>query len=317
MRQPTDGRVRAERRGCAASSGCPATSRSATGALMLAALADGESRIARRRRRRRRPLDGRRSSRALGATVERGRATTAGRSTTGSSRRAPTACAEPDGVLDCGNSGTSLRLFSGILAGLPMTATLDGDDSLRRRPVARIIEPLRSMGAALHGRARRLPPAADRGRSHPAPGDRLRDAGAERPGEVGDPAGGTSGRRAGRRSASRSRRATTRSGCCERGACRSSGRRRPTGAVAWTVDGGVAVRAIDERVPGDVSAAAFWLVAGADPSRRRADASATSASTRRGARSSTSCGRWAPTSTSGRDDRTVGPTTASASRWPT
>ena len=34
---------------------------------------------------------------------------------------------EPSGDLDCGNSGTSLRLFAGILAGLPMTATLDGD----------------------------------------------------------------------------------------------------------------------------------------------------------------------------------------------
>src|SRR3990172_11612306 len=56
---------------------------------------------------------------------------------------------EPSGVLDCGNSGTSLRLFAGILAGLPMTAVLDGDASLRRRPVARIIEPLRAMGATL------------------------------------------------------------------------------------------------------------------------------------------------------------------------
>ena len=56
---------------------------------------------------------------------------------------------QPAGVLDCGNSGTSLRLFAGILAGLPLTAVLDGDASLRRRPVARIIEPLRAMGATL------------------------------------------------------------------------------------------------------------------------------------------------------------------------
>ena len=59
---------------------------------------------------------------------------------------------EPDGILDCGNSGTSLRLITGMLAGLPMTCVLTGDDSLRRRPVARIIEPLRLMGAVLHGR---------------------------------------------------------------------------------------------------------------------------------------------------------------------
>ena len=73
---------------------------------------------------------------------------------------------QPDGVLDCGNSGTSLRLVAGILAGLPMTAILDGDDSLRRRPVARIIEPLRSMGAALHGRPDdSLPPLTVIGRT--------------------------------------------------------------------------------------------------------------------------------------------------------
>ena len=60
---------------------------------------------------------------------------------------------EPDGILDCGNSGTSLRLIAGMLAGLPMTCVLDGDASLRGRPVARIIEPLRSMGAVLHGLA--------------------------------------------------------------------------------------------------------------------------------------------------------------------
>ena len=59
---------------------------------------------------------------------------------------------EPEVILDCGNSGTSLRLITGMLAGLPMTCILDGDASLRRRPVARIIEPLRSMGAVLHGR---------------------------------------------------------------------------------------------------------------------------------------------------------------------
>src|SRR5262245_3357610 len=51
----------------------------------------------------------------------------------------------PGADLDCGNSGTTLRLTAGILAGAPVTATLDGDASLRSRPVARIIEPLRAM----------------------------------------------------------------------------------------------------------------------------------------------------------------------------
>jgi 3-phosphoshikimate 1-carboxyvinyltransferase len=57
----------------------------------------------------------------------------------------------PDAPLDCGNSGTSMRLFAGILAGQGFRATLDGDASLRRRPMARIIEPLRAMGASITG----------------------------------------------------------------------------------------------------------------------------------------------------------------------
>lgn len=59
---------------------------------------------------------------------------------------------EPEDVLDAGNSGTTLRLLSGILAGRPFTATVTGDASLRRRPMARVAEPLRAMGAAITGR---------------------------------------------------------------------------------------------------------------------------------------------------------------------
>lgn len=66
---------------------------------------------------------------------------------------------EPADVLDCGNSGTTLRLLAGALAGHPLLAVLTGDESLRRRPVDRVIEPLRRMGARLHARANdRLPP---------------------------------------------------------------------------------------------------------------------------------------------------------------
>jgi len=119
-------------------------------ALLLAALADGESRIAG-------ASDGQdvRSTAGiverLGATVER---VAADGRTVDYRVVSPgvDGLVEPDGVLDCGNSGTSLRLVAGVLAGLPGYAVLDGDDSLRRRPVARIIEPLRSMGAELHAR---------------------------------------------------------------------------------------------------------------------------------------------------------------------
>jgi 3-phosphoshikimate 1-carboxyvinyltransferase len=53
----------------------------------------------------------------------------------------------PIGALDCGNSGTSMRLLAGIVAALPFACTLVGDESLSRRPMERVAEPLRSMGA--------------------------------------------------------------------------------------------------------------------------------------------------------------------------
>jgi 3-phosphoshikimate 1-carboxyvinyltransferase len=59
---------------------------------------------------------------------------------------------EPEGVLDAGNSGTTMRLLTGILAGQPFFSVLTGDASLRRRPMARIIAPLTKMGCRIHGR---------------------------------------------------------------------------------------------------------------------------------------------------------------------
>ncbi len=60
---------------------------------------------------------------------------------------------EPADVIDLGNSGTGARLMAGLLATCPFFSVLTGDDSLRRRPMARIAEPLRLMGAAIDGRA--------------------------------------------------------------------------------------------------------------------------------------------------------------------
>jgi 3-phosphoshikimate 1-carboxyvinyltransferase len=66
---------------------------------------------------------------------------------------------EPDDVVDCGNSGTTARLLMGVLAGQPFSTVLTGDASLRSRPMARVAEPLRRMGATVAGRdgGRRLP----------------------------------------------------------------------------------------------------------------------------------------------------------------
>lgn len=60
--------------------------------------------------------------------------------------------AEPEVILDAGNSGTTTRLMSGLLAGRPMLSVITGDDSLRSRPMGRVIEPLQSMGARISAR---------------------------------------------------------------------------------------------------------------------------------------------------------------------
>lgn len=58
----------------------------------------------------------------------------------------------PAGVLDCGNSGTTMRLMMGILAGQEFSARLTGDQSLARRPMNRVMDPLKKMGAKIEER---------------------------------------------------------------------------------------------------------------------------------------------------------------------
>ena len=71
---------------------------------------------------------------------------------------------EPLGVLDCGNSGTSMRLLCGALAGQDFHAVLTGDQHLVRRPMARVTGPLSQFGATFEGRERgRYPPLSVRG----------------------------------------------------------------------------------------------------------------------------------------------------------
>src|SRR5215470_12609160 len=52
-------------------------------------------------------------------------------------------------ALDCGNSGSTIRMLCGMLAGQPFTTELTGDESLSRRPMARVIDPLLKMGASI------------------------------------------------------------------------------------------------------------------------------------------------------------------------
>jgi len=126
-------------------------------ALMLAALADGDTTI-----------EGwvpaevclatLRCMQALGAEVEE----------TGSALHVKgkglSGLTEPADVLHCAGSGTTIRLLAGLVAGQPFTTVLTGTDPLRRRPMGRVAEPLRLMGATVLGRdGGRLPPLTIRG----------------------------------------------------------------------------------------------------------------------------------------------------------
>jgi 3-phosphoshikimate 1-carboxyvinyltransferase len=163
--------------------------------------------------------------------------------------------AEPADVIDCGNSGTTARLLDGVLAAQPFHAVLTGDESLRRRPMGRVTEPLRRMGATIDGRNRgaRLPLAV-RGASRvkaiehvsPVASAQVKSAvllaglWADGPVTVREPA------------ASRDH--------SER-MLRMFGARVETADRAVTVMPGP-LRATGVRVPGDISSAAFLLVAG-------------------------------------------------------
>ena len=128
-------------------------------ALLFAAMAVGESRVTGLSggddvRRTRRALE------SLGVEVavdgDTGAVTVAGRGIE--------SFAEPGDVVDCGNSGTSIRLLVGLLSGRPFLTVLTGDASLVTRPMRRVVEPLRAMGAHIDGRADgALAPLAVRG----------------------------------------------------------------------------------------------------------------------------------------------------------
>ena len=161
---------------------------------------------------------------------------------------------EPHTVIDCGNSGTTIRLLSGIVAGNPFFSVLTGDDSLRTRPMQRVIAPLRQMGAEILGRNDdRYPPLAIRGRklrainySLPVASAQVKSAillaGLYSDGEteVTEPL--------------RSRDHTERM-------LPSFGARVKTEGLTITVHGGDELHGRDTTVPGDFSSAAFFIVA--------------------------------------------------------
>jgi 3-phosphoshikimate 1-carboxyvinyltransferase len=94
--------------------------------------------------------------RAMGVNVQRDLGSSETRIEGGSER-----LSEPRSALDCGNSGTTMRLLAGLLAGRPWNVQLVGDSSLSARPMDRIAGPLRQMGATVTGRGARCQPPLD------------------------------------------------------------------------------------------------------------------------------------------------------------
>ena len=157
---------------------------------------------------------------------------------------------EPAGPLDCGNSGTTMRLLAGLLASRPFTSTLVGDESLSRRPMERVATPLRLMGghatteplrvgggAPLHGIEYESPVASAQVKSALL----LAGLAAVGPTRVIEPA--------------QTRDHTERM-------LEAMGAPIARSRLTVTLTGPVSsLRPLDVVVPGDISSAAFWLVA--------------------------------------------------------
>jgi len=160
----------------------------------------------------------------------------------------------PEGPLDAGNSGTTMRLLAGVLAGHPFSSTLTGDASLSRRPMRRVMEPLERMGARLEAQEGHAPlsihGARLRGIAHRSetPSAQVKSAvllaGLHADGEtsVTEPAA--------------TRDHTER-------ALAAFGGQATVAGLTVTVAGGQHLRGQTLTVPGDFSSAAFWMVAAA------------------------------------------------------
>ncbi|MBX6351545.1 MAG: 3-phosphoshikimate 1-carboxyvinyltransferase [Clostridia bacterium] len=239
-------------------------------AVLLGALARGTTVVAN-------PLDAgdtRRSlalARAAGAEVritdcdEDGHAGTGAvwRITGAPGAREAEAAGSPNGTptVDCGNSGTTMRLGLGLLAGRPGAFRLTGDDSLRRRPMLRVVAPLRAMGAEIRGRrGGELAPLTVRGGRLRAVAWRSPVASAQVKSAVllaGLQASGRTVVLEPTASRDHTERMLAAFGApVERELL-------PDGTVAVAVEGGRMLRAACVTVPADLSAAAFFFVAAA------------------------------------------------------
>lgn len=179
---------------------------------------------------------------------------------------------KPFGDLDCGNSGTTMRLMSGILAAQPFQTRLTGDASLSKRPMQRVIDPLRLMGAQLHAEGEKsCPPLVVEGSSGlQGITYRLPVASAQVKSAVllaGLFAKGTTTVIEDVRSRDHTERMlqyflvkAKREEVWEN---KNSPKNRRLVEIRTTLEGGQIPESMDFAVPGDISSAAFWMVAAA------------------------------------------------------
>jgi 3-phosphoshikimate 1-carboxyvinyltransferase len=179
---------------------------------------------------------------------------------------------KPFGDLDCGNSGTTMRLMAGILASQPFQTRLIGDASLSKRPMQRVIDPLRLMGASLHAEGEKSCPPLVVEESPGLQGItyRLPVASAQVKSAVllaGLFAKGTTTVIEDVRSRDHTERMlqyflvkAKREEVWEN---KNSPKKRRLIEIRTTLEGGQVPESMDFTVPGDISSAAFWMVAAA------------------------------------------------------
>ena len=199
----------------------------------------------------------------------------------------------PDGPLDCGNSGTSMRLLAGLVAGFDWETELIGDESLSSRPMDRVAEPLGLMGAVVSGRGERcLPPVRIRGGALHGIDWTAKVVSAQVKSAIllaGLSAEGTTIVRE-----AVTTRTHTEEMLTEAGADLTV---EPWGEGRIVHVRASSLKPVDRTVPGDPSASAFFAVAGAS-CPAAPSTSPTSTTARPGSATSTSCSGWAPPSRS-------------------
>lgn len=120
-------------------------------AVLFGMLANGETRI-------HRPNPGEDCRRSLDAAMALGAACTQSSDATWTIQGTGMRPRASDAAIDCGNSGTTMRLLAGVAAGIDGETRLHGDASLSRRPMGRVVEPLRAMGAEIEAAEGERPP---------------------------------------------------------------------------------------------------------------------------------------------------------------